>query len=116
MFGYNAQFKRCATDGAKTLRVQRLSATTGVNKPWKVDSCISSRNVLILSVPTIKVKHFHELLSFSKSQKKIFNRYFQKKMISHFSRREKSPNPGFTFHLYTFHKSIGKSVIKGKRP
>ena len=31
MFGYNAQFKRCAIDGAKTLRVQRLSATTGVN-------------------------------------------------------------------------------------
>jgi hypothetical protein len=30
MFGYNAQFKRCAIDGAKTLRVQRLSATTGV--------------------------------------------------------------------------------------
>jgi hypothetical protein len=31
MFGYNAQFKRCAIDGAKTLRVQRLSATTEVN-------------------------------------------------------------------------------------
>ena len=30
MFGYNAQFKRCAIDGAKTLRVQKLSATTGV--------------------------------------------------------------------------------------
>jgi hypothetical protein len=32
MFGYNAQFKRCAIDGAKTLRVPRLSATTGVNE------------------------------------------------------------------------------------
>jgi hypothetical protein len=32
LFGYNAQFKRCAIDGAKTLRVQRLSATTGVNQ------------------------------------------------------------------------------------
>ena len=31
MFGYNAQLKRCAIDGAKTLRVQRWSATTGVN-------------------------------------------------------------------------------------
>ena len=31
MFGYNAQFKRCTINGAKTLRVQRLSATTGVN-------------------------------------------------------------------------------------
>ena len=30
MFGYNAQLKRCAIDGAKTLRVQRWSATTGV--------------------------------------------------------------------------------------
>ena len=30
MFGYNAQFKRCTIDGAKTLRVQRLSATTEV--------------------------------------------------------------------------------------
>jgi hypothetical protein len=48
-------------------------------------------------------------------------------MMSHFSEREKS---GATFHLiktlhsdlavptslYTFNKSIGKSVIKGKRP
>ena len=35
MFGYNAQFKRCAIDGAKTLRVQRLSATTGVKEQKK---------------------------------------------------------------------------------
>ena len=32
MFGYNAQFKRCTINGAKTLRVQRLSATTGVKQ------------------------------------------------------------------------------------
>ena len=37
MFGYNAEFKRCAIDGAKTLRVQRLSATTGVKIKNKVE-------------------------------------------------------------------------------
>ena len=34
MFGYNSRFKRCATDGAKSLRVQRLSATTGVKRKF----------------------------------------------------------------------------------
>ena len=36
MFGYNAQLKRCAIDGAKTLRVQRWSATTGVKLAAKI--------------------------------------------------------------------------------
>ena len=70
------------------------------NKPRKVVSCISSRKVQILFVLTIKVKHFHELFRFSKcSKKNIFSIDIFKKMMSHFSRREKSlPNPGATFH------------------
>ena len=49
MFGYNAQFKRCAIDGAKTLRVQRLSATTGVKilqEYKKIGSAITSEKFL----------------------------------------------------------------------
>jgi hypothetical protein len=52
-------------------------------------------------------------------RKKKFPSIFPKKMMSHFSKRQKSlPNPGVTFNLYTFNKSIGKSVIqvKGKKP
>jgi hypothetical protein len=69
-------------------------------KLGKVVSCISERNLLILSVLTIKVKHFHELFSFSKRPRKIFfPSIFPKKMMSHFSRREKYlSNPGATFH------------------
>ena len=41
-------------------------------KPGKVVSCISKRNLLILSVLTIKVKLLHELFRFSNCPKKSF--------------------------------------------
>jgi hypothetical protein len=49
-------------------------------------------------------------------KKTFFPSIFPTIMMSYFSRQEKSlPNPGATFHLYTFNKSIGKSVIKRKK-
>ena len=50
MFGYNAQFKRCATDGAKTLRVQKLSATTGVKTEKKIDNVFQTNTSNVLNL------------------------------------------------------------------
>ena len=58
MFGYNAQFKRCAIDGAKTLRVQRLSATTGVNVRY-IPENLRGEHIFCLHIINYFIKHYN---------------------------------------------------------
>ena len=53
-------------------------------KPREIVSSITSRNVIILSVLTIKVKHFHELFSFSKCSKKTSWKNLFQTLMQHF--------------------------------
>ena len=79
MFGYNAQFKRCTMDGAKTLRVQRLSATTGV-KIFKSSKFVALKSFVFYSFNLLAGNQFLKLSVFLRQIGKISEIFFPKEM------------------------------------